>query len=153
MGIGWSNRGFYGSAGKDSACNAGDTGLGRSPGGGNGNPLQYPCLENPMDRGAKTHSQKSQRGLTELNTHTHTLVTKQPQTPTQRNSQALVNYCFSHFLSQPCLFRKHSLLWHINCHERWCLGGLGKCHSIYLDLLEFPLLSLLLCKCRDPAFD
>ena len=27
-------------------------GLGRSPGGGNGNPLQYPCLENSMDRGA-----------------------------------------------------------------------------------------------------
>ena len=27
-------------------------GLGRSPGEGNGNPLQYPCLENPMDRGA-----------------------------------------------------------------------------------------------------
>ena len=36
--------------------NAGDTGWipgsGRSPGGGNGNPLQYSCLENPMDRGA-----------------------------------------------------------------------------------------------------
>ena len=36
-----------------SACNAGDLGsipgLGRSPGEGNGNPLQYPCLENPMD--------------------------------------------------------------------------------------------------------
>ena len=28
------------------------TGLGRSPGGGYGNPLQYSCLENPMDRGA-----------------------------------------------------------------------------------------------------
>ena len=28
------------------------TGLGRSPGEGNGNPLQYSCLENPMDRGA-----------------------------------------------------------------------------------------------------
>ena len=27
-------------------------GLGRSPGRGHGNPLQYPCLENPMDRGA-----------------------------------------------------------------------------------------------------
>ena len=27
-------------------------GLGRSPGGGNGNPLQYSCLENPMERGA-----------------------------------------------------------------------------------------------------
>ena len=38
------------------ARDTGDTssipGLGRSPGGGNGNPLQYACLENPMDRGA-----------------------------------------------------------------------------------------------------
>ena len=44
-----------GSDGKESACNAGDPGsvpgLGRSPGEGNGNPLQYSCLENPMDRG------------------------------------------------------------------------------------------------------
>jgi len=42
--------------GKESACNAGDPGLipgwGRSPGEGNGYPLQYSCLENPMDRGA-----------------------------------------------------------------------------------------------------
>ena len=50
-------RGFSGSlAGKESACNAGDPGLipesGRSPGGRNDNPLQYSCLENPMDRGA-----------------------------------------------------------------------------------------------------
>jgi len=39
-----------------SACNVGDLGSvlgsGRSPGEGNGNPLQYSCLENPMDRGA-----------------------------------------------------------------------------------------------------
>ena len=45
-----------GSDGKASACNAGDQGsipgLGRSPGEGNGNPLQHSCLENPMDRGA-----------------------------------------------------------------------------------------------------
>ena len=45
-----------GSDGKVSACNVGDLdsipGLGRSPGEGNGNPIQYPCLENPMDRGA-----------------------------------------------------------------------------------------------------
>ena len=45
-----------GPSGKESACNAGhmDTipGLGRSPGGGHGNLLQYSCLENPMDRGA-----------------------------------------------------------------------------------------------------
>ena len=45
-----------GSDGKASACNAGDTGsttgLGRSPGEGNGNPPQYSCLGNPMDGGA-----------------------------------------------------------------------------------------------------
>jgi len=45
-----------GSDGKESACKAGDLGLipefGRSPGEGNGNPLQYSCLENSMDRGA-----------------------------------------------------------------------------------------------------
>ena len=45
-----------GSDGKASACNSGDPGsipeLGRSPGEGNGNPLQYSCLEKSMDRGA-----------------------------------------------------------------------------------------------------
>ena len=45
-----------GSDGKASAYNAGDLGSipgsGRSPGEGNGNPLQYSCLESPMDRGA-----------------------------------------------------------------------------------------------------
>ena len=44
------------SVGKESACNVGDLssipGLGRSLGKGNGNPLQYSCLENPLDRGA-----------------------------------------------------------------------------------------------------
>ena len=44
------------SDGKESACNAGDPGSipgsGRAPGEGNGNPLQYSCLENPMDRRA-----------------------------------------------------------------------------------------------------
>ena len=49
--------GFPGdSAGKESTCNAGDLGStpgsGRSPGEGNGNPLQYSCLENPKDGGA-----------------------------------------------------------------------------------------------------
>ena len=45
-----------GSDGKASVYNAGDLGsspeLGRSPGEGNGNPLQYYCLESPVDRGA-----------------------------------------------------------------------------------------------------
>ena len=45
-----------GSVSKESSCNAGDPGsipgLKGSPGGGNGNPLQYSCLENLIDRGA-----------------------------------------------------------------------------------------------------
>ena len=45
-----------GSGGKASVYNAGDPGsipgLGRNPGEGKGSPLQYSCLENPMDRGA-----------------------------------------------------------------------------------------------------
>ena len=53
-------KGFLGGAsGKESTCNAGDSGdassvpeWGRSPGGGHGNPLQYSCLQNRMDRGA-----------------------------------------------------------------------------------------------------
>ena len=44
-----------GSVDKECTYNEGDTGSipesGRSPGGGHGNPLQYSCLENPMDRG------------------------------------------------------------------------------------------------------
>ena len=46
----------WGSDSKESACNAGDPGpipgSGRAPGEGNGSPLQYSCLENPMDGGA-----------------------------------------------------------------------------------------------------
>ena len=50
------SKGFPGgSDSKASACNVGDPGsipgLGRPPGEGNGNPLQHPCLENPMDGG------------------------------------------------------------------------------------------------------
>ena len=49
-------------SGKESACNAGSIlGSGRSPGGGNGNPLQCSCLENPMDRGAWLQSMGAQR--------------------------------------------------------------------------------------------
>ena len=47
----------HNSVGKSSACNTGDPGLipgsGRSPGEGNGNPIQYSRLENPMDRGSQ----------------------------------------------------------------------------------------------------
>ena len=57
---------------KESACNVGDPGSipgsGRSPGEGNGNPLQYSCLENPMDRGtwwATIHAGHKEPDMTE----------------------------------------------------------------------------------------
>ena len=65
-----------GSDSKQSACNVGDPGSipgsGRSPGEGNGNPLQYSCLENPMEGGAwqaTVHGvAKSRTGLSDLRT-------------------------------------------------------------------------------------
>ena len=66
----------FSSVGKESACNSGDPGLipglGRSPGEGNGNPLQYSCLENSMDKGAW---QVTVHGVTIIR---HDLVTKPP---------------------------------------------------------------------------
>ena len=65
------------SVGKESACSAGDPGSipgsGRSPGEGNDNPLQYSCLENPMDGGAW---QATVHGVTRVG---HDLTTKPPQ--------------------------------------------------------------------------
>ena len=68
---------------KNPPANAGDVrnmgsipAWGRSPGGGHGNPLQYSCLQNPMDRGAwwaiVHRIAKRQTRLKRLNTHTHT---------------------------------------------------------------------------------
>ena len=65
-------------SGKDSTCSAGDAGSvpgsGRSPGEGNGNPLQYSCLGNPMDRGAWRAVVHSPQGHKRV---WHNLVTKQ----------------------------------------------------------------------------
>ena len=50
-------------------------GLGTFPGGGNGNPLQYSCLENPMDRRAwwdTVHEVSKESDMTKQLTHTHT---------------------------------------------------------------------------------
>ena len=68
----------HSSVSKVFACNDGDPGsipgLGRSPGEGNGNPLQYSCLENPKDRGAW---QATVHGVTRVG---HDLATKPPCT-------------------------------------------------------------------------
>ena len=59
-----------GSVGEESACSAGDAGLipglGRAPGGGHGNPLQYSCLENP--HGQRSLAGYSPWGCKELDT-------------------------------------------------------------------------------------
>ena len=63
---------------KESTCKAGDagliTGLGRSPEGEHGNPLQYSCLENPMDRGAWQATVHGVTRLKRLITHTTTFL-------------------------------------------------------------------------------
>ena len=89
------------SVGKESAYNAGDLGsipgLGRYPGEGNGNPLQYSCLENLMDRGAW---QTTVHGVARVG---HDLETK----PTNQGSMAgthavhLVDNPHSFFLMEP----------------------------------------------------
>ena len=67
------------SVGKESACRAGDLGSipgwGRSSGEGNGKPIQYSCLENPMDRGAW---QATVHGVARVR---HDSATKPPQAP------------------------------------------------------------------------
>ena len=73
------------SVGKEYACIAGELGLilgsGRSPGEGNGNPLQYTCLDNPMDRGAW---QTTVHGVARVK---HDLATTPPPPPTHKNCQ------------------------------------------------------------------
>ena len=74
------NQGFPDdSNGKESACHVGDLhsipGLGRSPGEGNGNPLQYSCLENSVDREAwwlQSMGSQSRTRLSNSHTHIHT---------------------------------------------------------------------------------
>ena len=65
-----------GADGEESTCNVGDLGLipglGRSLGGGHGNPLQYPCLENPQGQRSQATVYGVAKSQTQLNKHTHT---------------------------------------------------------------------------------
>ena len=69
-------RGLGGSVGKNPSPNAGNAGLisvlGRSPGGGNGNPLWNTCLENPMERSLVGYSPRVTKNQTRLSTHAQT---------------------------------------------------------------------------------
>ena len=90
---------------KNSIANAGDTrdegsisGSGRSPGEGNGNPLLYSCLENPMDRGAwrATVHRAAELDTTEVSwcTCAHTRVRAHTHTPLCVADLCLINHTF-----------------------------------------------------------
>ena len=89
-----------GSDGKESACSAGDLGMipgsGRSPGEGNGYPLQYSCLENSMERGAwwatvqgvtKSQTRLTYRYTDMRDTRTHTVSKQCAYTDTRMYSK------------------------------------------------------------------
>ena len=115
---GW-NLGFYEQASqvalvRNLPASAGDirdmdsiSGSGRSPAGGHSNPLQYSCLENPMDRGAwqaTVHRfAKSGTQLKWLNRHTHSLSHIALLTGTEKELRFMFNFCFSCFLICSCI--------------------------------------------------
>ena len=87
------------SANKESACYAGNLGsipgLGRSPGGGHGNPLQCSCLANPLgQRSLASYSlwdlkePDTTERLTHTHTHTHTHTTQLPKHTAKRKTQS-----------------------------------------------------------------
>ena len=92
---------------KNPPANAGDirdtgsiSGLGRSLGGGNGNPLQYSCLGNPMDRGAwraTVHRvAQSQIRLKQLSTHRHILIEEETNELEDRPEKITLNATQKH---------------------------------------------------------
>ena len=88
-----------GSVGKESACSVGDPGstpgLGRSPGGGHGNPLQYSCLENPQGHrslvGCSPWSFK-ESDSTKHSTDTCVCVTEALRCVLETHTTSLINY-------------------------------------------------------------
>ena len=88
---------------KNSPANAGDIrqvgsipGSGWSPGGGNGNPLQYSCLENPMDRGAW---RATVHGVTQSQTRLRDLACA-PSPTLEMTSLVFFVFCFSFVLAR-----------------------------------------------------
>ena len=130
------------SVGKESASNAGDPGSipgsGRSPGEGNGNPLQYSCLENPMDWGTW---QATVHGVTGVR---HDLVNKSP--PQEMYSQSKLKQLTERLASPPlklillvsCGFssREHVLIRSFPCFGRRVLEGLRDWASFSFDTIK-----------------
>ena len=119
---------FSGSGSKESACNARDLGsipgVERLPQGGHGNPLQYSCLENPMDRGAWWATVQKVR---------HNQVTKTLWFHFQGNKyqgNSLKNalmwhsqtkiFCNVIFEQRSNYHGKHKIIFHLKCHLIKC---------------------------------
>ena len=119
-------------------------GSGRSPGGGSGNPLQYSCLENPMDRGAWWAT-------------VHRVAKRQPQLKRQRSLDAKAcsrqcrppSHCHSHSLGGPttmvdngslvpaCILQFHTLISHYYFQDwkmQLALHSSPLCYSIFPSL-------------------
>ena len=137
-----------GSDGKESACNAGDLGLipglRRSPGGGHSNPLQYSCLENPMERGAwqatvhgVTKNQTRLSDFTSLHFIHVSMTFSQiiPPSPSPTESKSLLCTSASLLLSRMQDYRYHLSKFHIYVLV-YCIGVFlsGLLHS---DQLQF----------------
>ena len=123
-----------GSDGKESACNGGDQGLipglGRPPGEGNGNPLQYSCLENPMDRGPRwLQSMRSQRIEHDWETNIHTVFHRQKLT----NNCCTLIICY---LSLSSVFSFVLLLCKLTVSKAIKPESIDWCYNINLSLSE-----------------
>ena len=129
-----------GSDGKESACNAGDPGLipgsGRSPGEVNGNPLEYSCLENPMDRGGwraivhgVSQSQNLENSSAPLLLHTHLLAQATATFPGGGRESSNWSPCFTSIQS---VFTRH-FPWARPCSPHWGYSSKQK-------LAEIPVL-------------
>ena len=107
------------SVGKESACSAGDPGLipglGRSPGEGNGNPLQHSCLENPIDRGARS---TTIHGVARVG---HDLATKSASSPFHLAYVFRFSVCFCYFSSNFYQMQQKSFCIHICARAQSCL--------------------------------
>ena len=107
-----------GSEGKTSACSAGDLGsipgLGRSPGEGNGNPLQYSCLESPTDGGACVH--KVAKSRTRLSDFTFTFIQLQGIKYSAFNTENIIK-------TNPFIIAGHVKLLEINEKQATLISG------------------------------
>jgi len=101
-----------GSDGQKSPCDAEDPGSGRSPGEGNGNPVQYSCLENSTDRGAWqaiVHGVTKELDMTEQLTHTFYIAHYTSSVPNGFSLLQLYNYINGHIPLYTILIISHEL--------------------------------------------